>query len=224
MHRPSRRGPVIGSGSAADRATSLGSPAQALAYAEKALEITLDGSERAALLERAGEAAGLLAKSEQAIAYFDEAIAIRRTEGDLNAAARDVARELISLVETERMEEARTRAEDVLAELGERESPALVELLSGSPRSSGARERPKSRWATSNVHCRWPSASDSTSCSSSCWARRPPRTNRSRGTGRRRSWRAGPRRTPIASAITRPGQRPTAHSASWRTKRTRVWR
>lgn len=102
---------------AADRALSLGSPEQALGYAQQALEITPGGAERAALVERAAEAATRLA-DERAIAYLDEAIALHRGRGDVAAAGRATARlhrPLASLVQTP---EAIARMEAALADIG----------------------------------------------------------------------------------------------------------
>ncbi len=74
-------------GQAADRATSLGSPVQALVFAELALDITSHGAERADLLKRAARAAGDALRHEQQFAYLREAIEELHELGDLNAEA-----------------------------------------------------------------------------------------------------------------------------------------
>jgi class 3 adenylate cyclase/tetratricopeptide (TPR) repeat protein len=73
---------------AAERALSLGSPEQALGYAEQALEETPVGEARAALLELAGRCARLAWESDRAVAYLDEAIAYYERTGDPTATAR----------------------------------------------------------------------------------------------------------------------------------------
>ena len=67
---------------AAERALSLGSPEQALTYADQALAITPVGRERASLLQQAGAAAVDTADADRAIAYLEEAIAPFRDLGD----------------------------------------------------------------------------------------------------------------------------------------------
>jgi class 3 adenylate cyclase/tetratricopeptide (TPR) repeat protein len=83
---------------AAERATSLGSPEQALAYAKDALEITAAGGERAGLLELAGMAARL-ASDERSAAYLQEAIAYYDASGDRMGVARATS-ELLHAVGT----------------------------------------------------------------------------------------------------------------------------
>ena len=72
-------------GQAAERATSLGSPDQALRFAQQALEITPSGVERAALLEQASRAAGNALRREERIAYLREAVEVLHATGDPNA-------------------------------------------------------------------------------------------------------------------------------------------
>ncbi|MGZ4152844.1 MAG: ATP-binding protein, partial [Actinomycetota bacterium] len=74
-------------GQATERATSLGSPEQALVFAEEALAITPSGAERADLLRRAGRAAGDALRPDQQIGYLRQAVEELRTLGDLNAEA-----------------------------------------------------------------------------------------------------------------------------------------
>jgi len=72
-------------GQAAERASSLGSPDQALRFAQQALEITPSGVERAALLEQASRAAGNALRREERISYLREAVEVLHTTGDPNA-------------------------------------------------------------------------------------------------------------------------------------------
>jgi tetratricopeptide (TPR) repeat protein len=72
-------------GQAAERATSLGSPQQALVFAEQALAITPDGRERAELLEEAARAAADSLRPEDQINYLEQAIAVHRAAEDVNA-------------------------------------------------------------------------------------------------------------------------------------------
>ncbi len=102
---------------AADRALSLGSPEQALTYAEQALAITPEGRERADLLKQAGEAAADTADIERAIAYLDEAISRFRELGDPSAAAMATAKLTGPLRGSDRTTEALERSESALADL-----------------------------------------------------------------------------------------------------------
>ena len=106
-------------GQAAERARSLGSPEQALVFAEQALAITQDGPERAALLEQAGEAALAAARHEAAVGYFDEAIGLYERGGDVDAMGHATARMSLSLFGLDRRQESDARGEAALAALGE---------------------------------------------------------------------------------------------------------
>ncbi|HET7310067.1 MAG TPA: adenylate/guanylate cyclase domain-containing protein [Mycobacteriales bacterium] len=84
---------------AARRALSLGSPDQAQAYIEQALEITPE-QDRAPLLELAGDAALRAGHFEQAIGYLERAQHLFSEAGDLAGAARAAvlqARPLLAL-------------------------------------------------------------------------------------------------------------------------------
>ncbi len=73
---------------AAERALSLGSSEQAMAYAEEALEVTPEGLERAALLCLASKAGRMALDSDRAMVHAREAIAIYEEVGDLVSAGR----------------------------------------------------------------------------------------------------------------------------------------
>jgi class 3 adenylate cyclase/tetratricopeptide (TPR) repeat protein len=99
------------------RALSLGSPEQALAYAEQALEITTTGPERAGVLELAGEAARLTSKIDESIAYYEEAVAFYGAAHDPVAAGRVTAELARSITRSGRPTEAIARLERSLAAL-----------------------------------------------------------------------------------------------------------
>jgi tetratricopeptide (TPR) repeat protein len=73
---------------AAERASSLGSPRQAVAFLREALEVTHDASEEADILERAGAEAGAAGQGDVAQDLLERAITIRRAAGDRRAVAR----------------------------------------------------------------------------------------------------------------------------------------
>jgi class 3 adenylate cyclase len=73
---------------AADRASRLHSPSQALSYLVHALDVTPDPLERAAVLERAGAAAEASADFAGAERYSSEAMEIYRANGNMSAVAR----------------------------------------------------------------------------------------------------------------------------------------
>jgi class 3 adenylate cyclase/predicted ATPase len=130
---------------AADRALSLGSSEQALGYAEQALAITPEGSERPALLERAGEAASRAASLERAVAYLDEAIQLHNERGDTAAAALATTVITRPLAALDRRGEAEQRLEAALAALGEdgdeRATAEVCRWLSESLVFAGSSER-----------------------------------------------------------------------------------
>ncbi|MGE5226540.1 MAG: adenylate/guanylate cyclase domain-containing protein [Planctomycetaceae bacterium] len=107
-------------GQATGRATSLGSPEQALVFAEEALAITPSGAERADLLQRAGRAAGDALRREPQFAYLREAMDEWRALGDLNAeaaAAGDLVQALSS--GSHRSDDIRAVVAELQARMGE---------------------------------------------------------------------------------------------------------
>jgi tetratricopeptide (TPR) repeat protein len=76
---------------AAERATALGSPGQALAFLEQALTVTGDPAESAELLLSAGEAASAAGKHEAAERLLRAAVDGRRATGDRSGVARAAA-------------------------------------------------------------------------------------------------------------------------------------
>jgi len=130
---------------AADRALSLGSPEQALAYADQALSITPEGRERTALLEQAGEAAARSDSNERAVAYLDEAIAVHEERGDATSAALATGKLTRPLSALDRRSEVVQRLEAALDALGEegdeRAQAELCRWLAESHVFAGSAER-----------------------------------------------------------------------------------
>ncbi|HEU4528499.1 MAG TPA: adenylate/guanylate cyclase domain-containing protein [Actinomycetota bacterium] len=117
-------------GHAAERATSLGSPEQALVYVEQVLEITPSGPQRIALLERAGEAAAMAARAPQAIAFFDEAITLAEEADDAATVARVTAAMARPIIGLDRLGEHNERMRRTLDRLGGRlDDPIRARLI-----------------------------------------------------------------------------------------------
>jgi tetratricopeptide (TPR) repeat protein len=106
-------------GQAAERATSLGSPDQALVFAQQALEITPPGAERAELLRRAARAAGDALRHEQQFGFLREAIEELRALGDLNAEAVATGDLVQALGGPNRWDEIRVVVPEFQARLGD---------------------------------------------------------------------------------------------------------
>ena len=70
---------------ATERATSLGSPEQALVFAEQALQITPTGHARAGLLQQAARAAQDALQYDRRLAYGREAVEVLRATGEVTA-------------------------------------------------------------------------------------------------------------------------------------------
>jgi class 3 adenylate cyclase/tetratricopeptide (TPR) repeat protein len=120
---------------AAERAAALHSPAQALSYLEHLLSVTTDPAERAAVLERAGDAAEATARFDLAEKYAEEAMDISRSLGDRSALAR--AAEVMSraLLGTASLDRGIKIVQQTLDELvGLEEDPATVHLLAALAR------------------------------------------------------------------------------------------
>jgi len=96
---------------AGQRALSLGSPEQALAFFEQALEVTGAGADRAAILESAGEAATRASVYDRGLPRLEEAVTHYETSGDKNAVGRVTARLSRVLAELSRQSEAIERCE-----------------------------------------------------------------------------------------------------------------
>src|SRR5579862_341157 len=132
-------------GQASARANSLGSSEEAVAYAEQAVEIATPGPERAAILERAGEAARLVSNYELATAHYEEAVGIYRGLGDEVAAGRATVELAECLGWQGHLAEGVARAEQALAAIdgpdGEQVRVRLACTISGGHRGLGTSER-----------------------------------------------------------------------------------
>jgi len=129
---------------AAQRALSLGSPEQAIGYAEIALNVTpARGPERAALLTTAASAATLAAWFDRAEALYEEAIALHEELGDHAAAGRATADLFEVLRVQDRRAEAAARMERALDALGDADQDVAARLcakLAFARRATGDEE------------------------------------------------------------------------------------
>ncbi|MGA3216283.1 MAG: hypothetical protein ABSD97_11425, partial [Acidimicrobiales bacterium] len=101
---------------AGQRALSLGSPEQALAFFEQALQVTPASGERAALLVLAGEAAAGSNDTARALLRLEEAVGHYEAIGALSAVGRVTA---ILMRNLERYSDALERGERVFKAIGE---------------------------------------------------------------------------------------------------------
>jgi tetratricopeptide (TPR) repeat protein len=106
-------------GQAAERATSLGSPEQALVFAEQALEITPKGRERAELLKQAARAAGDALRHDEQVAYLRQAVETFRALDDRNAEVTAGGILAEALADADRVDELRAVVEEMHARLGD---------------------------------------------------------------------------------------------------------
>ncbi|MDQ3871449.1 MAG: AAA family ATPase, partial [Chloroflexota bacterium] len=114
---------------AADRATALGSYAQAVGYLDQALAVTRDPADEAAFLERAGASSLSAGHYGAAESYLTRAIARYRGVGDSAGAARATSELALALLSEGGVENAVEMLEAAHAELGHMVSePAVVEL------------------------------------------------------------------------------------------------
>jgi class 3 adenylate cyclase/predicted ATPase len=120
---------------AAERAAALHSPDQAIALYEQALGITIEPSERAALMERAAEAAQEAARYDVTEGYLDQAIAIHREHGDVEAVAVATARLGGVVSMSGHPDRAIEEMEAALSALGEMGGAAAARLNAGLARA-----------------------------------------------------------------------------------------
>jgi tetratricopeptide (TPR) repeat protein len=104
---------------ATERATSLGSPEQALVLAEQALQISPNGHARAELLQQAARAAQDALQYDRLLEYGREAIDVLRATGDVTAAV--VAMGVLgeALGEMDLVPELRSLARDMRERMGD---------------------------------------------------------------------------------------------------------
>ncbi|MDP8903818.1 MAG: AAA family ATPase [Chloroflexota bacterium] len=114
---------------AADRATRLHSPEQALALLEQALLVSSDEEEQAALQARAANAATAAGRVERAVELYGQAIAWQRQQGNSAEAVRLAAQLGFVLTSNGRLEAAIDEMERVNAELASSaDEPSLAAL------------------------------------------------------------------------------------------------
>ncbi|MEX2547874.1 MAG: AAA family ATPase, partial [Chloroflexota bacterium] len=128
---------------AAERAANLGSKAQAVAFLTRALEMTEDPGERAALLERAAREA-TDATPEVARAHFDDAMSLYRMLGDLSGMARSATGISIALNQQYRPAEAVPILEQAVEDtVGIASEPDAIRMLAELARSYALIRHPK---------------------------------------------------------------------------------
>ena len=105
-------------GQAAERATALGSPEQALTSLEQALAITPAGTERAGLLRQAAIAAVGALRRDDTIAYLREAADVLGAAGDVDGQVAAMGRLVWVLYNDSRLDECASVTERMRALLG----------------------------------------------------------------------------------------------------------
>jgi class 3 adenylate cyclase/tetratricopeptide (TPR) repeat protein len=121
---------------AVERATALGSHGGALAFLERAREVTADPAEETELLERMGVANRSLGHYETSLALLEEAIDRYRLQGNRLAVARATVAMAVTLGAVWRLTEARRRLEETEGEVADlAPDPAVIELRSALARS-----------------------------------------------------------------------------------------
>jgi tetratricopeptide (TPR) repeat protein len=103
---------------AADRATALGSPQQALVLSEQALEITPAGHERVAILQGAARAARDALKLDQHLEYLREVVVLLGELEDVDAEVTALGVLAASLGDLNRLDELRAAVELLQARIG----------------------------------------------------------------------------------------------------------
>jgi class 3 adenylate cyclase/tetratricopeptide (TPR) repeat protein len=106
-------------GQAAERATSLGSPEQALTFVEQALSITPEGRERGDLLKAAARAAGDALQPDDRLEYLRQAVVMFSGEEDVDAAVAMTGILVDALSDLGFVDELRLRVREMQDRLGE---------------------------------------------------------------------------------------------------------
>ncbi len=115
---------------AGERAVTLGAQEQALGFYRDALEVTSEGTDRAALLEKSGVAASAAGLHEEAERLLEEAIGILRAAGDGSGAARVTAELGDAMFGRYRLDAALALVEPAAAEFADLgDDPGLATLL-----------------------------------------------------------------------------------------------
>src|SRR5439155_13924281 len=116
---------------AADRASALGAPEQALAFLEQAQSVTHDSAELAELLEAAAAAATLRQRFTEAEAFLRDALARREALGDPRAIARTVISLARVLIRAFRFELATQFIEGAVARFADLRGEPVFAVLEG---------------------------------------------------------------------------------------------
>jgi class 3 adenylate cyclase/tetratricopeptide (TPR) repeat protein len=127
---------------ASERASSLGSPEQAIAFLEQALTVTFDPADRAAILERAGQSAAAAARGDAAERFLGEAIELRRDLGDPQAVRRATVLLSRGLLSARRASDALKVIESALATEFDDRDPDAIELMGQLARARFMSEDP----------------------------------------------------------------------------------
>ena len=106
-------------GQAAERATSLGSPDQALVFVQQALEITPAGIERADLLGQAARAARDALRPAERIDYLEQAVGVLREHQDVDALVVTMSALADAVGQAGRVEDYRAITAEMQERLGE---------------------------------------------------------------------------------------------------------
>jgi len=114
---------------AADRAASLASPIQALAFLREALTVTSNPAERVALLERAADTAVVGGRYDEALELLETAVAWYRSQDDASGTARALAAIGTALIMSGQVKEAAVRLAKAVDDLGRLEDDAGMARL-----------------------------------------------------------------------------------------------
>ena len=117
---------------ASDRAVSLGSAEQALAFTEQALALTEGGDERIALLRLAADAAGDAVRPEDRERYLREAAALARGAGDRIGEAQILREVIETLSGGDKTAAAAELAEAVASEFEDAKEAEIREVVVGA--------------------------------------------------------------------------------------------
>jgi class 3 adenylate cyclase/tetratricopeptide (TPR) repeat protein len=127
---------------AAERAASLGANDQAVAFLEQALTITSEPSERASMLEKAAQAAGVTTRYDDSIRLAREAMEIYRDLGDRLGAARATAALGFTMLNARRDRDAMEVLEPALDEYADLwPDPVIAEMKVHAARAYGQLEQ-----------------------------------------------------------------------------------
>jgi class 3 adenylate cyclase/predicted ATPase len=137
---------------AADRATALGSPDQALAYLRQAVELTADDGERFELLFRAAGSADLAARFDPAESLVAQAVAVAERLGDRTAIGRAQALRGEILIDRGQTQEALVALESAVELLTDPDAvDARAALLSNLSRAQMRASLPEESIRTADL-------------------------------------------------------------------------